>query len=416
MDRFPPVSELLSTLRRHLLVVCVILIVGVVASVFYAFSQPRLYETSAVIQIEQPSIPDPTAAGSTNSATLQLLQIIEQRLMARDNLIQIIEKYELFPGQPLGSQVLLVRQATAVEQIIDPNLRWRSDISPTALLIRVTYGEAETAAQIANELVNNLLEQTRQRRTQQVEETLAFFESEELRVGDAIEAMSDQIATFKEINAQVLPEGLASIRTQLLSLIETELELDRQIVELNSNSSESTVFANRLSRLEDERSLIQERRIGLEQQLSNGPQVERELNSLNRFLQQLEDQFLVITRNRAEAEMGQMLDSSHQSQNFQVLETALVPEFPISPNRKKLVAFGFMASLAIAIGVVFLLELRNPVLRTAGQFERNLDIRPIVAIPDITPQRAIVQFRPRYLYLIVGILCAVILLGIATSI
>lgn len=42
-----------------------------------------------------------------------------------------------------------------------------------------------------------------------------------------------------------------------------------------------------------------------------------------------------------------------------------------------------MASLLAALGLAFALDLLKPVVRTSAQMERQLGLRPIVAIPEI---------------------------------
>ena len=85
--------------------------------------------------------------------------------------------------------------------------------------------------------------------------------------------------------------------------------------------------------------------------------------------------------------MGQMMENSSQTESFLVLETALIPEHPIAPNRRKIVLAGTMLSAIIGLGLVLLLELRNPVIRTASQMERQLGLPPVVSIPNIEKTR-----------------------------
>jgi uncharacterized protein involved in exopolysaccharide biosynthesis len=278
-----------------------------------------------------------------------------------------------------------LRESASVTRAIDPSLQWRPDVSPTALTITVRMANPELGALVANELVTNVLEQNQQRRSDRVRETLEFFESEEARVGEDIDALESEIAVFKTENADALPAGMDDKREQLASLREAELEIDRQIIELNTggSSGSNSIRGNRVLRLEEQRALFRQRAEEIEAILDIAPQVEQTFNTLERRLQKLSDQYQAITRSQAEAEMGQMLESSRQSESFTVLERALVPALPISPNRKRIVTSGTLLSMIVAIVSVLLLELRNPVIRTASQLERQVGIRAIVAIPVV---------------------------------
>jgi capsular polysaccharide biosynthesis protein len=91
---------------------------------------------------------------------------------------------------------------------------------------------------------------------------------------------------------------------------------------------------------------------------------------------------------RTEAEIGFRLESAGQSERLTILEPATIPEFPFTGSRKKLVLMGAAASILAGLGLAFLLELRDPVLRTAYRMERETGLKPVVTIPVVRPRRA----------------------------
>jgi len=417
VEKFLPLSELIAAFRRHIVAFAAIVVLGMTMSVLYALNQPRVYETTAMIQILQLSITGPRDAGASSAPTLQLLQLVEQRLMTRDNLIRIITKHDLYPelsDAPMADRVLKLRLATQIEMIVDPALRWRSDISPTALLVRVSDGNPELAAVLANEFVTNILEQNRQSRADQASTALAFFESEEARVGQEISILDAQIVAFKEVNADLLPEGLKSLRDKLGALDEAILDIESQIADLNNGTATgaTSVVAKRLAQLNLQYGLIDRRRRAIVDLINQAPQAERAYLTLTRKLRQLTDQFDVINKSRAEAKMGQMLEAGRQGENFKVLETALIPVHPISPNRKKIALSGSAASLIVGLMAILFLELRKPVIRTSAQLERRLNLRPVVSIPTLTPpsKGVLVRFRVGAIVTLGGLVIGLILL------
>lgn len=414
MEKIPPLSELIAAVLRHVRISAIIVVIGVVLSVGYALKQARVYQTSTMIQILQPSIANSRDRGPSSAPTLQLLQVVEQRLMTRDNLIKVIEKHNLYGGGggTLNEKVLALRLATQFEMIMDQNLRWRSDISPTALVIQVKDGNPELAANLANEFAERLMMQNRESRENQAQVALAFFESEEIRVGEEIAILDAQIAAFKQINADLLPAGLKVLRSQQETLDDSLLELEGDIAELKNGSSSGakSVVAKKLKQLEAQFGLINTRRSEVSARIAQAPQAERNFVVLTRKLKQLNDQFNVINKSRAEAKMGQMLETGRQGANFRVLETALVPSYPIAPNRKKIVLMGVVGSMVIAFLVTVLLELRKPVIRTSAQMERKLDLRPVVSIPTLAAPRSVDAARKaKLLWLGVGAVFALLL-------
>ncbi len=390
MNRLATLEEIIGAILRHIVLLALVVALGVAASLFYALSLPREYETTAVIQIEQPQVQaQSVAAGSfVNAQTLQQLQIIEQRVMSRNNLLAIISRENLFaelPDMTDNDKVVALRQSAQVSRVADPALAWRPDIIPTALNITVRLGDPEVAARVANTLVSNVLDENRNSRSERASETLAFFESEEARLGGAISALETRISDFKRANFDTLSGGLSGQRDQLAILLQDKLKIDRELIELNTGNrgTRNTVFTNRIAQAERQRDLLTGRINAINSLVQGAPEVERELSGLERELQKLTDQYRIITRNQAEAEMSLMLQASQQGESFRILETAIIPENPIAPNRKRIALMGCILAGLAGIALVAFLEMRNPIIRTEGQLERHLGLRAVAVIPNV---------------------------------
>ena len=96
MEQNQSIRELLALVRRHLIGLIGIVGLGSAAAVGYALSRPSIYETSAKVLIESQQIPDEMARSTVNLSTAARLQLIEQRLMARDSVAALIEKLGLY--------------------------------------------------------------------------------------------------------------------------------------------------------------------------------------------------------------------------------------------------------------------------------------------------------------------------------
>lgn len=390
MDQIRTFGEFMGVIRRRFFIMAAIVMMGTLGAIYYALQQPSLYETHAALQIESAAVQSagPNQVNPVNGAAHKLT-LIEQRLMARDSLIRVIEKLELFadmPFVPLNEKIDALRNSVQILQIKDGAQAWQPNVTPSGLLITVTFGDPDVAARIANEFLGSVLEENRKRSTERTAGALAFFNSEEERLTSSILKVEEEIARFKSANGDALPSGLAAQRDQLNTLRDTLLELDREIISISSNTSRQrqSVVDQQVARLEEQRGLVAGRINQLEAILAQAPQVELELNALNRELKQYQDQYSVIVTGKAEAEMGQLLADQNQSERFIVLETALVPEYPVSPSRKKIAILGFMGSGFLACLLAFGLEMMNPAIRTTAQLERQLGMQPVVSIPYIT--------------------------------
>lgn len=477
MDQIQMIKELLRAIRRHTVVILAVVGLGIVASIYYALGRQSLYETSAKVLIESQQIPDNLARSTVNLTTAERLQLIEQKLMARDNLVEMIDKLGLFadaPAMPMTNKVDALRLATHFNSISAPQ-SFGNASNVFAFTVTVQLGDREQAAAVANEFIDSAIAQNLSVRSERVKETLAYFEQEDKRVGGAIAELEVRIASFKRDNPEALPESLEFRREELRRSQERDLEIDASLLQLEENraalnltligdapvgmnfavatpaetelgrlevelaqkrkvlapnhpdirrltsqlaavaalveqapaekkepdaavtppksalsQAQQTAVRRQLSQidaqiqlLKDQKASLAERRLELGNSIRDTPQAEITLNALTRQLAELQEQYAIIVQRRAEASTGQQLEASEQSERFHILERALVPDYPYAPNRKKLVVMGSGASVGLAVGIVFLLELLHPVLRTSAQMERQLNLRPVVTIPFV---------------------------------
>lgn len=388
MSAIQSLPDVMRLLRRKLWLIVLVALVGSVLSVVVALSQPKVYQATAVIQIETPQVGRDLTGQTIATDANHRLQLIEQRLMARDNLVKVIERHALFanmPNMPMAEKVHNLRISARIMPITVGIPGMGPATTPSGLSVTVNLDDPVKSAEVANDFVDTVIAENRERRMDLVRETLDFYSAEEARVSAWIEAVEAAIADFKRANADSLPTSITSMREGLRTLNETLLALDQQIIALETEASRQRqeVFARQIGQLTDQRALVAERIAGNEAALAAAPRVERELGALTRDLTQLQDQLSAITTNRVEAEMASVLESRQQQERFEILETAIPPEFPVSASRKKLAIAGGLASLVAGIGLALVLEIMNPAIRNAAQLEQELEITPVVTIPVV---------------------------------
>ncbi|WP_306132501.1 chain-length determining protein [Roseivivax marinus] len=391
MTAFQSSDEVFAALRRRAFLIVLLTALGCAASVWVALQQDKLYEATAVVQIEDARIPDRmTGQAAPEVDPGRRVRLIEQRLMARDNLLSLMEEYGLFPDEDsMNERIFALRQAVSLEEIRGNAQPWQTDIAPSGLRITVRLDDPSDAAAVANDLMASVIAEAETRSAARARETVAFFASEADRVASEIAEAESAIAAFKTENSEALPEGTVALRDQLSTLQENLLALDREIIAMQNNSSRlrQDELTRQVALLREQRTLVDERITRLEANLARAPEVERALGALERDLSQLQERYGVVNRRRADAEMAQVLQDQEAADRFEVLETALEPETAISRSKRKVAAAGGVVSLFLAVGIAVLIELLNPAIRTAGQLERQLGVSPVVAIPVIRTRR-----------------------------
>lgn len=135
--------------------------VGCVLSLQFALSLTKIYEATAVVQIEDARVAAQLASTSVTQAddASRQVRLIEQRLMARDNLMRVMEKHDLFSADPalsMNERVFQMREAARIEEILNRNNQYAPGANmPSGLRMIVRLADSQKATDVANELSRN---------------------------------------------------------------------------------------------------------------------------------------------------------------------------------------------------------------------------------------------------------------------
>jgi uncharacterized protein involved in exopolysaccharide biosynthesis len=399
MGQIQSLDEFLNLLVRRWPVIGLVTLVGAVLAVMFALSRPVVYEAAAVIQVQTPTVSD--AASPAASASAQRLQTIQQRLTTRDNLLRMIDRHDLYTDLPLSNdeKVHLLRMAVRFQTVASAAPATFGSAPPvSAVIIFAQADDPAKAARVANDFAQSMLDAGAETQTGRAQEARTFFGEEERRVAAELAALEAEVAAYKNDNGDALP-ALRDMRREEIVGIETDLRgIEGNIAALTAelgtiqaqgrtlretDRRQVDTLNGQLATLAAQRASLAGQRERLVIAMARMPEVERALSGYERRLDQLHAQYEQVTRRLAEADTAAKLEERQQSERFALLERAVIPELPVSGGRRKLAMAGAMASLIVGIGVAFLLDLFNPVVRTAAQMERQLGLRPVVSIPDM---------------------------------
>jgi uncharacterized protein involved in exopolysaccharide biosynthesis len=139
--------------------------------------------------------------------------------------------------------------------------------------------------------------------------------------------------------------------------------------------------------LDQQQELLEGRLEALAEAIEITPSIERDLAAFARRRDNIQGELEVISARRAQAEVGVKLEEQNQAERLTVIEPAALPDYPVTSSRRRNAVLGTAASLMLALGVAFLLDLRRPVIRTARQMQNRLGITPVVTSPSLEPTR-----------------------------
>jgi uncharacterized protein involved in exopolysaccharide biosynthesis len=213
-----------------------------VAGLLAIFLWPNAYTSSAVILIEDPDVPPGLVPTTVTTFAARQVQYINQRVMTRTNLANIIEKFELFPEERKYLPTLLLVPDVEKDMSIDVidvqqanQVTGQAVTSTIAFRLAFEHENPGTARQVANELVSLYLAENVRARTEQTAETSQFMQEEVTRLDQEVQELEAQIAAIKQANEGALPE-LVSFNMQNIAALDRDiLEIDRQIQSLTEN-------------------------------------------------------------------------------------------------------------------------------------------------------------------------------------
>lgn len=219
-----------SILFRRLPYVLAIVGLLTAAGVAAAFMMPPVYRATGKILVEPPQIPADMARPTVETNPLEQLQIIEQRLMTRDNLLDLARRLDIY-----GGDIASMSEADIVENLRDRTLlelvpAGRSSDGRGATLFSVSFTAENPAlaAKVVNEFAAFILERNIGLRTSKAEDTMQFFDKEVARLGTELASREEDVLQFKNANKDALPDSLDFRRSQQRNQEEKLLLLERE--------------------------------------------------------------------------------------------------------------------------------------------------------------------------------------------
>ncbi|MGB6309009.1 MAG: hypothetical protein WBF89_14580 [Steroidobacteraceae bacterium] len=235
-------ERLLAYWRRRSTFFVVATIASILA-ILLAVLLPATYQSSATILIEQQEIPQDLVRSVITSFADQRIQVITQRVMTTQNLLQLIDRYKLYTDirDKEPREVLLKKMRDDIgmhmisADVIDPR-NGRPTQATIAFAVSYQSRSPDLALKVANELTTLYLNENLTSRIRLGDQTAEFFGEEVTRQAADIAELDKNLATFKEKHHDELPDLL---QLNIQSAQRTDLDLrdaQNQIAALDSQS------------------------------------------------------------------------------------------------------------------------------------------------------------------------------------
>lgn len=208
-------------------------------SIIVAVSLPPAYESRTRIIVEASQIPNQLAPSMVQMGGNERLQIIEQRLLTRPNLLDIARRLNVLDNQSKLSPDEIVNAMQARTRIK------RTAGRDAATLMEISF-EARTpqlAAAVLNEYLSLIQQSDIDLRKVRAGQTLDFFQTEVTRLSKELQEQGARILAFKNSNIDALPDSLEFRQDQRASMQDRLEETEREIFRLRSQRQQLlTIF------------------------------------------------------------------------------------------------------------------------------------------------------------------------------
>lgn len=136
-----------------------------------------------------------------------------------------------------------------------------------------------------------------------------------------------------------------------------------------------------------------------EQRLVDAPEVEREFRALTRDYNNAQVKYADIKAKLTEARLGESLESGRKGERFTLIEPALRPQQPVSPNRILILLIGIIFSLMLAFAVMLIRETLDDKVYGKQALLNLTGFAPIAVIPSIvTPEENVATRKKIYVW------------------
>src|SRR5713101_194130 len=370
---------------------------------------PATYVSEGKILVQSQQIPTELVRPTVTSAAQERIQVIEQRTMTRENLLAIIDKFQLFPEKRTlmsASQLVeLMRKNAKIEPLAQPlafsQVRSRGDNPTIVFTVGFEYSDPQTASRVANELVTRILSEDLRDRTSRATDTTKFLAREVQKLQADNAAIDAKIAMAKLSQAKSGSNTPDQPATQLAQL---KMEL----------AQKSALYSDRHPVMQSLKRQIEALGKIVVPPVQTGPDALAPLDELETQQESIQKNLEAASARLAAARLGETLEKDQQSEKLEVIEQPTAPQEPIRPNRPKIAGIALFLAFAASGGLVLLLELADKGIRRSSDIFGIVDSRLVIAIPYINTQAELHRRRQRTTVLIGVALVFVIVALVAT--
>lgn len=427
------------------------------AAVVFCYLQPKKYQASSTVFIEKNVISELIKGLAITPSMDDTLRVLGYAITSRTLILKVMDDLDMgLEGKgaaKLEETVRRLQKNTSI-QIKDPNL----------FIISFRDSDPRFARDFVNALVRRYIEENVSSKREEsygaiqfLSEQMGTFRKKLDKTEDEINQYKaekggliaiDEANLFKEINTAQQKlydiqlrrrqlEGLKPVTKMAADPLQTKLiSLQKHLEELRVQFTDSypevikvrseietlkeqmkgrhgvpmVVDPQEVDKVDAELNALRLSEDGLKRFINSNQVLLQRIPEAKAGLEKLETEeksqkaiYDQLMSRHGQSEVSKQMEVQDKTTTFRIVDPAVTPTRPVSPNRVKLILFGIVAGVACGIGLIIALDYFNPSVKTVDAI-KPLGLAVLAIVPQIyEPEKLAREWRRDLrLYLVAG--------------
>lgn len=214
------VEDYIDIVRRHKGWIFGPFLFCVVASVVGVYMWPDSYISQAVVKITPQQIPESMVQSSINQAMYDRITSMEQDILSRSVLTNIIRNYGLYPREisrmPVEDVIEQMKKDISIVPISGGNPSNTRTIP--AFAVQFSYSDRLLAQRVVSDLVSKFIDANQRNSSNRTFQTTQFMQEELDQAKKELDAIEDKLTSFRMKNNGKLPDQVQGNMQQVTAL------------------------------------------------------------------------------------------------------------------------------------------------------------------------------------------------------
>jgi uncharacterized protein involved in exopolysaccharide biosynthesis len=375
-------DEYIEILRRRMWYVIIPFVLVMAGASIYAITAPREYKASTLVLISPQKVPTAFVQTTVTSQVEERLQSIAQEVMSRTSLEKIITELRLYEKE---------RKSLSKEETVElmrKNIKLELPTTKRAektgfFSLSFIGDDPNTVTTVANRLSSLFIEENLKVREQQASGTTEFMVNELAEAKAKLDKMEASVAKYNRRTTRVYDEPKIEYAETEKDKLKRELEALR--TKYTDNHPDVIAMKKKIDDLEKNKdtsgSVVQVNKPRL--RVEQIPLPEQNMGARGKEYESMKEIYEVLLKKNQEAQQAENLERRQKGEQFKVIDPAIVPEKPFSPDVPKILLISLFAGLASGLALAFVREQMDRSFHDADDVEISLGIKVLATIPEI---------------------------------